>query len=126
LTYNNLVAWEIEYTEEFETWWESLSADDQERVRAAVEILETAGPALGRPLVDTLENSRLSNLKELRPRGGHLRVLFVFDPRRVAILLLGGDKSGVFTEWYVEMIPMAERLYGEHIQQLRDEGELAD
>ena len=86
-------------------------------MRAAVEILESAGPALGRPLVDTLGNSRLANLKELRPRGGHLRVLFVFDPRRVAILLLGGDKTGAFTEWYVEMIPLAERLYDEHIAQ---------
>jgi hypothetical protein len=120
------VLWEIEYTDEFQTWWEDLSADDQERVRAAVEILESTGPALGRPLVDTLENSRLSNLKELRPRGGHLRVLFVFDPRRIAILLLGGDKSGAFTEWYAEMIPVAERLYQEHIEQLRNEGELAD
>ena len=79
-----------------------------------------------RPLVDTLGNSRLANLKELRPRGGHLRVLFGFDPRRVAILLLGGDKTGAFTEWYVEMIPLAERLYDEHSAQLREEGEPTD
>ena len=51
--------WEVEYTDEFENWWDRLSEDDQERVQAAIEILESAGPALGRPLVDTLEGSRL-------------------------------------------------------------------
>lgn len=95
-------------------------------MRAAVEILESAGPTLGRPTVDTLEGSRLQNLKELRPRGGHLRVLFVFDPRRVAILLLGGDKTGRFKAWYAEAIPEAERLYDEHLAQLREQGELTD
>ncbi len=119
-----MVLWEVEFTDEFGVWWEGLSEDDQERVRAAVEILESAGPALGRPLVDTLEGSRVANLKELRPRGGHLRVLFAFDPRRVAILLLGGDKSGRWQAWYAEAIPAAERLYGEHLSQLREEGEL--
>lgn len=90
-------------------------------MRAAVEVLEQAGPALGRPLVDTLDHTQLPNLKELRPRGGHLRVLFVFDPRRVAILLLGGDKTGSWSDWYLEMIPVAEQLYDEHLAQLRDE-----
>jgi hypothetical protein len=115
------VRWEVEYTDEFENWWDRLSEDDQERVQAAIEILESAGPALGRPLVDTLEGTRLPNLKELRPRGGHLRVLFAFDPRRVAILLLGGDKSGRWQAWYAETIPEAERLYSEHLAQLREE-----
>lgn len=125
MTYSKTVQrWEVEYTDEFEVWWDQLSEDDQERTRAAVEILEEAGPALGRPLVDTLEGSRLLNMKELRPRGGHLRVLFAFDPRRVAILLLGGDKSGRWKAWYVEAIPAAEQLYEEHLAQLRAEGEL--
>src|ERR1035438_2003619 len=62
-----------------------------------------------------------ANLKELGPRGGHLRVLFAFDPRRVAILLLGGDKSGRWQAWYAETIPEAERLYSEHLAQLREE-----
>ena len=95
-------------------------------MNAAVEILASAGPALGRPLADTLEASELPNLKELRPVGGHLRVLFVFDPRRVVILLLGGDKSGRWRAWYEEAIPQAERLYQEHLAQLRDEGKLPD
>lgn len=118
--------WEVEYTDEFELWWDRLSEDDQERVHAAVEILGEVGPSLGRPLVDTLSGSRLPNMKELRPRGGHLRVLFVFDPRRVALLLVGGDKSGQWTEWYEEAIPAAEERYEEHLVQLREEGELPD
>jgi hypothetical protein len=124
LTYAEVVAWEIEYTDEFELWWDELVKDDQERVQAAVEILEQTGPALGRPMVDTLKGSRLPNLKELRPRGGHLRVLFAFDPRRVALLLLGGDKSGRWSDWYAEAIPAAEARYGEHLAQLREEGEI--
>jgi hypothetical protein len=126
MTYNRGVQWEIEYTDEFELWWEQLSEDDQERVQAAVEILELTGPALGRPLVDTLKGSQLPNMKELRPRGGHLRVLFAFDPRRVALLLLGGDKSGRWSEWYAEAIPAADERYDEHLAQLREEGELTD
>lgn len=126
MTYSARVSWEIEYTDEFDDWWNELSESDQERVRAAVEILESAGPALGRPLVDTLEGSQLSNMKELRPLGGHLRVLFAFDPRRAAILLLGGDKSGRWSAWYAEAIPAAERLYAEHLAHLREEGELTD
>jgi hypothetical protein len=93
MMYNREVQWEIEVTDQFEAWWDQLSEDDRDRVTAAVEILESAGPALGRPLVDTLKGSRLPNMKELRSRGGHLRVLFAFDPRRIAILLLGATRA---------------------------------
>jgi hypothetical protein len=72
-------------------------------------------------LVDTLEGSRLPNLKEMRPRGGHLRVRTV-DRRRAAILLLGSDKSGRWRAWYAEAIPEAERLYSEHLAHPREEG----
>lgn len=85
-------------------------------------MLEEKGPGLGRPWIDTLEGSRHPNMKELRPRGGNLRILFVFDPRRTAILLLGGDKSGEWTSWYERAIPEADRLYDEHLSELRDEG----
>jgi hypothetical protein len=118
-----LRVWEVEYTQEFGVWWDDLQPDEQERVMAAVEILEQHGPALGRPLVDTLEGSRHPNMKELRP--GSIRVLFAFDPRRTAILLLGGDKSDCWQEWYLEAIPVADRLYDEHLESLLKEG-LAD
>lgn len=114
--------WRVEYTNQFESWWEQLSADEQERVAAAVELLEQHGPALGRPIVDTLEGSRHPNMKELRPRGGHIRVLFAFDPRRTAILLCGGDKSGLWSAWYAEAIPAADKLFEEHLQAIADEG----
>jgi hypothetical protein len=114
--------WQVGYTDEFESWWDALSADHQERVAAAVELLEQHGPALGRPIVDTLEGSRHANMKELRPRGGHLRVLFAFDPHRRAILLCGGDKSGLWNAWYAEAIPIADRLFDEHLRAITDEG----
>lgn len=113
--------WEIEYTDEFGAWWDSLDVDDQERVAVAVGVLEQVGPGLGRPWVDTLEGSRHAHMKELRPRGGHLRILFAFDPRRTAILLLGGDKAAQWTAWYERAIPAADQLYDAHLAELRRE-----
>ncbi len=114
--------WEVEYTDECGDWWGSLTDDEQDRIAIAVAVLEEKGPGLGRPWVDTLEGSSHANMKELRPRGGHLRILFAFDPRRFAILLLGGDKSGEWGSWYKQAIPEADRLYDEHLDELRDEG----
>jgi hypothetical protein len=111
--------WDVEYTEEFGAWWGDSEPGDQERLTAAVELLEKLGPSLGRPLVDTLKGSKHPNMKELRP--GTVRVLFAFDPRRTAILLLGGDKSGHWKDWYVEAIPEADRLFDDHLESLIDE-----
>ena len=87
--------WNVTYTY-IEDWLDSLDTDTVALIFAALELLEQQGPSLGRPLVDTLRNSTLSNLKELRPastKTSEIRILFVFDPQRNAILLLGGDKS---------------------------------
>jgi hypothetical protein len=119
-----LVSWEVEYTDEFEVWWRTLSESDQELITIAVAVLEEKGPGLGRPWADTIEGSRHANMKELRPRGGHIRVLFAFDPVRVAILLLGGDKRDQWSAWYEQAIPEADRLYDEHLDELRDERDL--
>ena len=116
------MAWEVEYTNEFEAWWETLDSVEQQRVRRAVDQLEEIGPGLGRPLVDTVRGSRHANMKELRPSGTNIRILFAFDPRRVAILLLGGDKTGRWVEWYEEMIPIADRLYDDYLEELKREG----
>jgi hypothetical protein len=91
-------------------------------VTAAVEALEDRGPALGRPFVDVIQASRHSNMKELRPRGGHIRVMFAFDPRRTAILLIGGDKSGQWRSWYEEMVPIADALCDQHLPAIEKEG----
>ncbi len=115
--------WEVEYTDEFGHWWATLSVAEQEAVDIAVEHLQQAGPGLGRPWVDTVKGSPHSNMKELRPRGGHVRVLFAFDSRRTALLLLGGDKSGRWRAWYAEAIPQADQLYDKHLAALSDERE---
>jgi hypothetical protein len=116
--------WEVAYTDQFGAWWQELDDDQQERVAAAVEIIEQGGPAVGRPLVDALEGSRHANMKELR--AGNLRVLFAFDPTRAALLLLGGDKSRRGREWCSETIPLADRLYDEHLRRLVEEGLIDD
>lgn len=118
------MAWEVEYTDEFGAWWETLSEAEQRAVIPAVGMLEEEGPALGRPLADTVAGSRHPNMKELRPPHGNLRILFAFDPRRMAILLVGGDKTGRWREFYEEKIPEADRLYDEHLEELCEEGEI--
>lgn len=73
--------------------------------------------------MDTTKTSRHTNMKELRSRGGHLRVLFAFGPRRTAILLVGGDKRGRWAAWYEQIVPIADKLYDGHPETLRCEGE---
>jgi len=114
--------WNVEYTDQFEDWWLTLSEHEQEAMTAAVEALEDRGPALGRPFVDSIQASRHANMKELRPRGGHMRVMFAFDSRRTAILLIGGDKTGQWESWYDEMVPIADALYDEHLRAIEKEG----
>jgi hypothetical protein len=112
----------VEYTDEFGGWWESLSASDQSTIDIAVDELMRLGPALGRPWVDTIHQSRHPNMKELRPRGSSLRILFAFDPRRVAILLIGGDKRDRWSAWYADAVPQADELYDRYLGELRREG----
>ncbi len=115
--------WGIEYTDEFEKWWDTLNEDQQEDLVVSVELLRNLGPALPRPYADNVKSSRHPNMKELRTqsRGRPLRTLFAFDPRRCAILLIGGDKTGD-DRFYEKMIPIADRLYDEHLKDLEDEG----
>lgn len=114
--------WEVEFTNEFDDWFQRLAAFEQDAVAAAVVALGSHGPALGRPLVETIKQSRHANMKELRPPSGNLRVLFAFDPRRAAILLLGGDKTNRWRSWYEDAIPRADHLYDEYLDELRREG----
>lgn len=115
--------WDVEYTDDFEEWWDELSPEQQEALHDRVTLLQESGPALGRPVVGAIESSRHRNMKELRvSRAGALRVLFAFDPRRTAILLLGGDKTGNWNDWYEWAIPWADDLYDDHLEELRSEG----
>ena len=103
--------WQVEFTDEFESWWAKLTIELQAAVAARIELLESTGPSTGRPAVDRIHTSRHQNIKELRAaQGGALRVLFIFDPQRRAILLLGGDKSGRWNEWYAAAVPVADDL----------------
>ena len=117
------VEWEVEYTDAFEVWWNGLTLDEQEDVDASVRLLQRFGPNLPRPHSDTVKGSRHPNMKELRiqHKGRPFRVLYAFDPRRCAILLLGGEKTGD-DRWYERMIPIADRLYDEHLAALEREG----
>jgi len=119
------VAWDVEFTDEFGEWWESLSEEEQESVRAAVLLLRQRGPALPFPHSTKVVTSRHGVMRELRVQhaGRPYRVLYAFDPRRCAILLLGGDKTGN-DRWYEENVPIADRLYDDHLWQLaRERGE---
>jgi hypothetical protein len=117
------VPFEVNYTDEFREWWDELTVEQQEDIAARVELLEQNGPALGRQVVDQVAASAFPNMKELRcSSDGALRVLFAFDPRREAILLLGGDKSGEWNAWYDWAIPKADELYAQYLRDLRREG----
>ena len=85
--------WDVEYTDEFGEWWDSLTQAEQSSLEATVRLLEQFGPQLSRPYADTVKGSRHANMKELRTQcqGQPLRTFFAFDPRRSAILLIGGD-----------------------------------
>ncbi|MGK2926899.1 MAG: type II toxin-antitoxin system RelE/ParE family toxin [Lysobacterales bacterium] len=102
------MGWEVEYTDEFEAWWQQdLSEGEQDEIAAVVGLLERKGP----------------HLRELRMqyRGNPYRILYAFDPRRIAVLLIGGCKTGR-DRWYEEFVPLADTLYDEHLNQLRKEG----
>ncbi len=115
--------WEVEFTDQFAEWWQGLDIDQQTALGLRVDLLEARGPDLGRPSVDRIKGSRHHNMKELRASaGGALRVLFAFDRRRLVILLLGGDKSGQWSEWYDWAIPAADDLYDDYVNELREEG----
>ena len=115
--------WDVEVTDQFLDWWRILSSEQQEALTDRVDLLAERGPDLGRPVVDRIQRSRHHNMKELRAaQGGALRVLFMFDPRRQAVLLLGGDKTGEWNVRYERSIPMADDLYDEYLAELQQEG----
>ena len=117
------MAWEIEYTDEFEQTWNELSEDEQHAIDQRVRLLQDRGPDLGRPYVDVVKRSRHSNMKELIvPEGSsEFRVLFAFDLQRAALLLILGDKSPHdpttpnWNAWYDTMVPIADDLFDKHL-----------
>lgn len=111
---------EIEYTDEFGEWWESLNEDEQDSVTSYVKLLELRGVTLDFPYSSSVKGSKHSHMRELRVQhqGNPYRVLYAFDPRRAAILLIGGCKKGN-NRWYLELVPIADSIYDKHLEQLK-------
>ena len=121
--HNVIVVWEVEGTDEFSRWFVGLTDEEQVSVGRIVELLVEHGPSLPFPYSSGVEISRHRHMRELRiqHQGRPYRVLYAFDPRRQAILLLGGDKTGD-NRWYDENVPKADALYDGHLRQLEEEG----
>ena len=119
----NPYAWNVEYTDQFEQWWDSLTPEEQDSVDKGVSLLEEKGPTLEFPHSSGIRSSRHSNMRELRVQSGGrpLRVFYAFDPRRSAILLIGGDKTGN-DRFYPRFVRRADELYDQHLAELRREG----
>jgi hypothetical protein len=119
------VKWEVEFTDEFGAWWRTLTVKQQDDVARSVGMLADLGPALGFPHTSKVSSSRFPQMRELRTQsaGKPLRTLYAFDPQRAAILLIGGEKTGD-KRWYERFVPVADRLYEAHLDELRKEGKL--
>ena len=117
------MACDVEFTDEFGNWWRTLTEAEQEDVTAYVTLLETRDVRLGHPYSSGINGSRHSHMRELRVQSGGrpIRVFYAFDPLRNAILLIGGDKTGD-DRFYDVYIPIADRLYDEHLKELGKEG----
>jgi hypothetical protein len=107
------------------SWLHALRHSDRStllQIAQALEVLKLEGPTLGRPLVDRIKGSSLPNLKELRPGSSgasEVRLLFIFDPERNAVVLVGGDKSGNWSGWYESAVKEAEEAYAAYLEEER-------
>jgi hypothetical protein len=113
------MVWDIEFTKECEAWWDGCNDAERRSMAAIIDVLEEKGPVLGRPYVDKVQTSKYATMKELRIQhaGRPYRILFSFDPKSSAILLIGGDKTGN-DRWYEEFVPVADELYEAHLRSL--------
>ena len=112
--------WEVEYTDEFGKWWNTLTGEEQVDVAAVVGLLEKKGPTLSYPYSSDVKSSKFKQMRELRiqHKGNPYRVLYAFDPKRTAILLIGGSKKGD-ERWYEKFVPISDRLFEEHLKNLK-------
>jgi hypothetical protein len=111
---------EVEQTEAFEEWWATLTSQEQDRVATIVELLEERGVDLPYPYSSKVNGSRYAHMRELRSQchGDPIRVFYAFDPRRVAVLLMGGFKTGWERRFYRKYVPRADKLYEQHLKSL--------
>jgi hypothetical protein len=113
------MSWDVEYTDEFGDWWAALTEAQQDRIAATVRLLAARGLSLPFPHSSGVTGSRHQRMRELRVQshGAPLRVFYAFDPRRTAILLIGGDKTGN-GRFYEELVPVADALYDTHLDEV--------
>ncbi len=116
------MTWEVEFSDEFGRWWDTLTAAEQKSVDFSVTLLQEAGPMLRMPHSSGVETSRYTHMRELRIQheGRPYRALYAFDRRRTAVLLIGGDKTGS-DRWYQEYVPQADAIYDRHLQEIGNE-----
>jgi hypothetical protein len=117
------MAWEVEFTDEFERWWNDLAETVQDAIDRAAHLLEARDPTLPFPHRSDVRSSKHGNMRELRAQAGGdpYRVFYAFDPRRAAILLIGGEKAGD-DRFYERMVPIADRIYDQHLEELERKG----
>jgi hypothetical protein len=116
--------WDVEFHSDFDPEYDALDEAVQDELLAQMKLLETFGPQLGRPRVDTLNGSEHANMKELRfdAAGGVWRFAFAFDPKRKAIVLCGGDKSGGSEKkFYKALLGKADARFTAHVAWLKDQ-----
>jgi len=121
------VAWEVEVTDEFKAWWNGLTEAEHISVERGVLLLEERGVYLPFPYSSGVKGSRHSAMRELRVQyqGHPYRVLYIFDPRRVALLLLGGDKTSD-DRWYEKNVPLADQIYDNYLAEIEEEDNAKD
>lgn len=114
------MTWEVEFTDEFEEWWAGLTEQEQDGVDRCVRLLEAKGPTLRFPASSDIRGTKYGNMRELRVQvnGSPYRIFYAFDPRRTAMLLIGGNKVGD-DDFYERMVPKAESIYEQHLRELR-------
>lgn len=112
--------WDVETTSAFDEWWRTITEQEQDDVTALVELLAERGPNLPFPYSSGIEGSRFAHMRELRiqSHGDPIRVIYAFDPRRVAVLLIGGVKTGKGKRFYKTLVPAADKLYARHLKTL--------
>ena len=117
------MAWDVEYTDDFLEWWNSISSREQVSVSKSVDRLIDKGGNLDFPHSSAIHSSGHSHMRELRVSGGRspIRVFYAFDPRRTSILLIGGFKTHE-DRFYRQYVPIADRLYDQYLEELRQEG----